>query len=389
MRTADLKGWANVVTPPAEIRLILLLARPEFGEEQHAELADIVAQAGPAIDSGRVAALAAQHRVAPLLGLQAGRARSAGLATGIDPMVVGLLQASYRDAVRRNQVMAGQLSSIAEAAVQAGVRMVVRKGGHLAYAVYPDPGMRPMSDLDLLVRREEAPALVEAVAALGYQEGTATADGIKPFTRKERIFWHLHGSDLPSLTKRLDNFDRPSVSVDINVALELPKSGYSIPVESVMEHAVTWQYEGREYLAPDPEDTVIDLCAHIYKSSTTLRFMHVGGKHRRLVKYVDVAEVIRASGPGFSWPTLLERVAQYGVAVPTYYGLAHLDMLSPGRVPAQHLAALRSACPEPDALLDRYGQWDLPEPLRWERDFLTRFFDLDADRDLPQSASLV
>ena len=62
---------------------------------------------------------------------------------------------------------------------------------------------------------------------------------------------------------------------------------------------------------------------------------------------------------------------------------------SPGRVPAQHLAALRSACPEPDALLDRYGQWDLPEPLRWERDFLTRFFDLDADRDLPQSASLV
>jgi hypothetical protein len=375
------------VTP--EVQLILQLARPVMTDEHISALADLVASDAAAIDSGRVAELAAQHRVAPLVGFRARRLQSSGVDPGIDPMVIGLLEAVYRDTVRRNQVMARQMLSIAEAAAAADIRMVVRKGGHLAYSVYPDPGMRPMSDLDILVEPSEAQELVGVMTKLGYQEGTPTSEGIKPFSRKERIFWHLHGSDLPSLSKKLDSFDRSSVSVDINVALALPKAEYSIPVTCVMKRAVARHHEGGDFLVLDPEDTVIDLCAHIFKSSTTLRFMHLGGKHRRLIKYLDVAEVIRASSTSFSWAILLERVAEYGVTEPTYYALAHLDMLYPRQLPERHLTALRASCREPDALLSQYGQWDLPEPLTWKQDFLTRFFDRAADQGLPPSRSLV
>jgi Uncharacterised nucleotidyltransferase len=377
----------TTLTP--EAKLILFLARSEMTEEHIGGLTDLVGSQGVTIDSGRVAELVAQHRVAPLVGLQADRLQSRGVAPGIDPMVVGLLRAAYRDTVRRNQVMAQEMLDIASAADAAGIRMVVRKGGHLAYAVYPDPGMRPMSDLDILVGRAQAQYLVEVLLKLGYQEGTPTSTGIEPFSRRQQIFWHLHGSDLPALSKRLDSFDRSSVSVDINVALALPKAGYSIPVASLIERAVMLQHNGRQFLALNAEDTVIDLCAHIYKSSTTLRFMHIGAKHRRLIKYLDVAEVIRSSGAAFSWPAFAARVAEYGVGIPTYYALAHFDLLYPGQVPNAYLAALRALCPEPDALLDQYGQWDLPEPIKWNQDFLTRFFGRGADKELPLSTSLV
>jgi len=51
----------------------------------------------------------------------------------------------------------------------AGIETLVLKGAALAQWVYPEPGLRPMSDLDLLTRPAEAHAALARLARLGFQ----------------------------------------------------------------------------------------------------------------------------------------------------------------------------------------------------------------------------
>lgn len=371
----------------AESELLLLLSRQHVTDPQMARVRAIISQDAPRLDWGHFAVQAARHRVAPLVGWHLWRLLTTERVAGIDSPVVLLLYSAFRDTQRANELMLAEVRAISDAAAEQGITVLMRKGGHLAFAVYQEPGTRPMGDLDVLVTREEATTLVKALEGLGYVEGNPTRVDIVPLSKRERAFWRLYGSDLPKMNK-FGEFHRPIVSVDINVSLALPGKGYDVPVGAVLAHADRHRYGDASFLVPSVEDAVIDLSAHIYKTSTTLRFMN-RGKHRQLLKYVDIAEVVRRAGPDLSWDLLLERVDEYAVAGPVYYGLAHLRMLFPDAVPADALTALRQRCPEPERLLSEYGQWDLPEPRAWQQDFLTRFFDPDADRDLPASKSLV
>ncbi|MFI7548977.1 nucleotidyltransferase family protein [Micromonospora sediminimaris] len=372
-----------------ESELLLLLGRQHVADPQLARVREILAQDAPGLDWGQFAAQAARHRVAALVGWHGWRFLTDKTVTGLDPAVMMLLYATYRDTRRTNEVMLREIQAISDAAVRQGVTVLLRKGGHLAFSAYQEPGLRPMGDLDVLVVREQAPALVEVLEQLGYVEGHPSVNGIVPLSKRERAFWRLYGSDLPKLNKLTGEIDCPIVSVDVNVSLALPGKGYDVPVSAVVAHAQHHRYGAASFLVPSAEDAVVDLAAHIYKTSTTLRFMTRGGKHRRLIKYVDIAELVRSAGPDFSWDLLLARVDEYRVAEPVYYGLAHLNMLFPDTVAADTLAALRQRCSAPEQLLTQYGQWDLAEPRVWQQDFLSRFFDPATDRELPASKSLV
>lgn len=47
---------------------------------------------------------------------------------------------------------------------------VVVKGGALAFTLYPDPSLRPVSDIDLLVRKADLPEALARLRAAGYRE---------------------------------------------------------------------------------------------------------------------------------------------------------------------------------------------------------------------------
>ncbi|MFP4475060.1 MAG: nucleotidyltransferase family protein [Desulfatibacillaceae bacterium] len=52
-----------------------------------------------------------------------------------------------------------------------GLSGVLWKGGHLIHGVYPDPGMRPMEDVDILVPARYRPGFETALSNLGYRPG--------------------------------------------------------------------------------------------------------------------------------------------------------------------------------------------------------------------------
>lgn len=61
------------------------------------------------------------------------------------------------------------LGDIDERFKRAGVEFMVLKGLPLALELYGEPGLRPMDDLDILVRRQERELALEAMRDLGYR----------------------------------------------------------------------------------------------------------------------------------------------------------------------------------------------------------------------------
>src|SRR5262249_27055655 len=144
------------------------------------------------------------------------------------------------------------------------------------------------------------------------------ASRVAPLSRREQLFWHMYGSDLPKIKKLLDDRHCPRLTIDLSVSLTLPGMDYKIPVDALLERAGPETFGRARALVLTPEDTIVDFCFNLYKVSTTLRFMHLG-KHRRLIKYVDLMEYVKKTREELSWPTVIARSVEYSIEAPIYY----------------------------------------------------------------------
>jgi hypothetical protein len=70
---------------------------------------------------------------------------------------------------KASQVHTQALGEILLECNQRGIETFLLKGAALAHLVYPEPGMRPMKDLDFLVRPQDARSLELVLVNLGYQ----------------------------------------------------------------------------------------------------------------------------------------------------------------------------------------------------------------------------
>jgi hypothetical protein len=78
------------------------------------------------------------------------------------------LQGLYLRHRHANQVRAQVLAELLNAFRQAGIEVLLLKGIALAHLVYPQPGLRPMRDMDLLVSRAQAREAQALLAGLGF-----------------------------------------------------------------------------------------------------------------------------------------------------------------------------------------------------------------------------
>jgi hypothetical protein len=69
---------------------------------------------------------------------------------------------------QRVALLHGELQAILQAAHSSGIRLIPLKGSLLSTLYYPEPMLRPMGDLDFLVRPQELPALSQLMIGLGY-----------------------------------------------------------------------------------------------------------------------------------------------------------------------------------------------------------------------------
>ena len=109
-------------------------------------------------------AMASQHRLKPLLYVQL------GASPALPPELRADWQAEHRVAALRAMLTRQELIDCAHLLEAAGLAPIALKGAWLTRHAYPDPALRPMRDIDLLVPRDGVLAGYAALLAAGYTE---------------------------------------------------------------------------------------------------------------------------------------------------------------------------------------------------------------------------
>jgi hypothetical protein len=141
--------------------LLSLCARPTCDAAHYERL---VEQAARFQGWKGLPAQAEVHGLAPLLYTHLKRA-------GIQPPAETRrqLQALYLRHRRANQIRTDELRRILTALQATGIRAIVLKGAALSHIIYPEPALRPMSDLDLLVSPSDAQGAQATLGRLGFR----------------------------------------------------------------------------------------------------------------------------------------------------------------------------------------------------------------------------
>lgn len=151
-------------------RLLMGCARAECQAVHYEQLGRAVAGLS---SWERVPAMAEAHGLAPLLYVHL-KAAGLGPPAGVQRQLRGLY-VRHRQA---NQARARLLRDIVAAFASAGIPMRVVKGAALAHVLYAEPGLRPMSDLDILVPPAEVWRAQRLLASLGFNAPLPTSSAL-------------------------------------------------------------------------------------------------------------------------------------------------------------------------------------------------------------------
>jgi len=273
------------------------------------------------------------------------------------------LFAAYALNRSRNAVLLEESVRLVERLRERGIAVALRKGAYLTPAIYGDPGLRPMNDIDLFVDRGQSGALAELLKDEGYVPGNVDARGrISALSRRQAVHF-IHVSNLPTFHRAGPGITQRVISVDVCFDLFLPASGCSLPASTLLAETVEFESQGARVPAFRPEHFLLDVAAHLHKESTTLYYIEKL-KHQRLLQYVDVVSLI-AANPDLDWTLLVETARTARASRNVYFALANAEELFPGRVPRAVLERLADHGEVPAGFLSEYAAVDLDRPLNW------------------------
>jgi hypothetical protein len=119
------------------------------------------------------------------------------------------LRAAYVTAAMRGLQLYVQIEKFLHTLNEAGIPVILLKGSCLAQECYGNVALRPMTDIDLLARREDLQRVVDCFKSLGYapeHEGSIDdqcavaahlAAMVRPASYPIEIHWHVEGPDSP------------------------------------------------------------------------------------------------------------------------------------------------------------------------------------------------
>jgi hypothetical protein len=261
------------------------------------------------------------HSVAPLL--RRGLLQQ-GLFAALPEPARARLDAIDVDSTARAMARYRELDRLSDRFAAAAIPFIALKGIYLAKAVYAEPGLRPMADMDLLFRVEDLEQAQAVLVALGYSR----AEPDRPV------------ADYTAVGHQLPAFNQGALlRVEVHLRLERANAPFAIDLDGLWQRARSWSVNGRTLLALSTEDLLLHLCLHAMYHH---RF-RIG-----LIALVDLREVIRREP--LDWDRFVAQARAWRAEIPAYLGLALASGLVGAAVPAPVLAALAPAADGEEAL---------------------------------------
>ena len=214
-----------------------------------------------------ILAVSALHGLSPLV-----YRRVQGAVAAAPVAVTRELRERYLSSAAANMRLFHELGAILRALRAADVPVIPLKGACLAEAVYGDIALRPMADLDLLVKPADLPLAVEALRQLGYDS--------RPAVRPGRPTGRVPGHAPHAPARRRDG----GAALDVgHAAVRRANRWEGTP--GIWERSAPATIAGVPSRMLSPEDLLLHLCMH---ASVHHRFADVG-----LKAFVDITEVVR------------------------------------------------------------------------------------------------
>lgn len=325
-----------------EQRILCLAARTSLEPIVERQLIELLR--GP-VDWEQLWAQGHLHEVLPLL--TATLRRLARHAPAPDAWLARA-QRRYYATMMRNTALADQLVQVVAAFKRAGVAALPVKGVTLAETLYGSLALRPLGDLDVLVRPSDLPAARAALSALGFFQAA------EPGYENAHHPYH----DPPYYVKAQSGM----ICLELHWGL-WANHFFQLETDDLWRRAVVARIHGADLSILSPEDTLLHLAIHRSRSALRLRFV------------CDVAELLRCHAATLDWEYLLAQTQAAGARTTMWYTLALAHELLDAPLPEGVLARLHVSRLKRRALEHTCG--------------VTALFRPSAADDLAQQPSLI
>ena len=344
-------GNRGVIQLTAEESIILLTARPYLRPEDDEVLVRLLH--GP-VQWDFVLWRVEYLRTLPMLRYHI---RRLGASPVLPRAVSTYLDLWSELSAKRSELLFRELERVSRAFDRHNVAHYVFKGGALGPLLYPDPWLRPMLDLDFMIRPEAVGVARTVMRQLGYVHGIwdPDTDRVTEYPPERILEYQSPHYELPAFLKRvtapvglspalvprtwrvkhLKLFIHGNgicsfpvfVDLHVNLSLDFDQSDVWAGVE-------TEEICGNPMRVQSMTDAVWFLAARLYHEAFQFNTP-------KLTMLSDIHTILVCRKETLNWPRLLEVVTKYGMQPALFYVLTQLRGVAGAEVPEKVLEATR------------------------------------------------
>jgi hypothetical protein len=302
-----------------------------FGEEAPAgEVATHAAD--PTFSWGRLIEHALTHKLQALVAATL-------LREEFGPTVPKRIRGYFRDALNVNRhrvrVYGAAAARVVAAAREARLPLAARKGIAVEHTLYGARAARYFTDVDFMIRPEDAAAFTAVMGGLGYAGGEYDVgrSAIVPHDRKTLITYKLNPDHLPRFAALTGDPVVEYVEADVATSFTWTRSDYHVPLEGALAELVWIRLPHRDAEQSDAElptfsalYQLIDTTLHLFREAF-VESASRDGNPVTLSQFLDARLIWKRHGAQLAAGGGREALATLGIEAPVAWVLWHLDRL--------------------------------------------------------------
>ena len=221
--------------------------------------------------------MAVAHGLGPMLYRQIQQQK---ILLGSDGEFLVRLRDSYLVATTETTRQLTALAPLLKLAASYDMEVIALKGVALLAMVYEDPGLRPMNDVDLLVRKEDFDRMSELLQGEGYRENTLFENQFV-----EETIGHIDPG--------WKTFRKGNVVIDLHARINMGSGTRMISAEAMINRSNLLEFEGMQIPCPLPESMLLHLIVHLDK--------HLQKGFTRFSNLVDIFLILEKYREHLDW----------------------------------------------------------------------------------------
>ena len=218
---------------------------------------------------------------------------------------MGRLKNSYLLSFRRGVFFRLAIKELLSNFNQYGVKAIILRGLSLGELVYSDIALRPFTDVDILVRKND----LRRIKAIIKESDYVPYSDFLPERYYEKH--HLHTLYIKK---------RGDILVEIHWSLDHKYTLFNIDYSRIFNEADVGKIAGTDSLIMRPEDALISLCVHLAKHCYFIKytynrpdFLPIILRHGFLILFYDIAKIINLYEPEIDWGKVIEKSKKWNV----------------------------------------------------------------------------